>query len=434
MIGRDIVVSEQRLTRKGRDIDLSVLKDSVKRKHTLNLFNTISLMFCLWTPPFPFVIGFTKCGLLQGILLFIGTGIIVYVSSQLFLYTWVFGGAFTYEDIWEIIFPRVRHLPAALTVISYLSMCVNLTLVIPRMAAALLEEGVESLPAWLTNRWLLGYIYIALVVIAVSLLRAKRLSSMYPVALLSNIVWLMSVIAYLVAFGERLDTSKPVVLFVANYKESFIYIGSMVYVLFLTPLLSGIGTNVDRPSVKRINIAFGTTFAVRLAVMLLTGTCGYFVDDMNRILFSGGEWRMSVVVLKVCVLLSSLLSNWLLMLWLAHQLCRFTLPGHEESTLGIVSSVLVIGTLTMIVTLSGDPLLASHIIVSFGAVSACIVTLICGPLTFVSVFGLSEKKLSILAVVMMIIGVLLTVCLVWSAIRVGWQPQTRLFVRGQDSV
>ena len=417
MIGRDIVVSEQRLTRKGRDIDLSVLKDTVKRRHTLNLFNTISLMFCLWTAPFPFTIGFAKCGLLEGILLFLGTGAIVYVSSRLFLCTWVFGGAFTYEDIWEIIFPKARYLPAALTVISYLSMCVNLTLATPRMAAALLKEGVASLPGWLSNRWLLGYI--GLFIIVILSLRAKRLSSMYPAALLSNVLWLFSVIAYLVAFGQRLDTSKPVVLFVASYRDSFMYCGYILYVLFLTPLLSGIGTNVDRPSVKRINIAFGTTFIVRLVVMLLTGICGYFVDDMNRVLFSGGEWRRSVVALKVCVLVSSLLSNWLIMLWLAHQFCRFTLPGSEESTLGIVSSVLVIGTLTMIVTLSGDTLRAGHIIVSFGAVSACIVTLICGPLTFVSVFGFSEKKLSILAVLMIIVGVFLTLCLIWSAIKLA---------------
>ena len=413
MIGKDIVVSEQRVTRKGRDIDLSVLKDSQTRKHKLNLFNTVSLMLSIWPPIFPFVASVNRCGIVQDVLLFLGTALLMYLASRLFLYTWVFGSAFSYEDIWDITFPRARHIPAILTVLSYLSMCVNLTLSVPFIVAGLVKN-VTSLSTFFANRWFLGYLMFLIAVVLCMV--GRRISSLYLVALLSNFCWIVAVVSFLTSFATQAKSEGSIPLFTSDVKESFASVRNAIYGLFLTPMLAGIGTNIDKPSMRRIHSAFAMTFGVRGIGILLLTLCGYFLDDLDGIVWGQKNPCVSIVVTKVCVSIASVLANSLIMFEIAQKLCMFTLPGSEESPLAVTTGVLVVGSLSMVITLSGDIEKTNHVIISIGAVCECILALICGPLTFVSVFGFSEKKLSVMGVMLIIVGTVLVVALIWSAV------------------
>ena len=417
MIGGDIVISQIKL----RDVHTgpsALLFHKESKEHGLSFF-TMFMLLCkaaISTDPFLFGEVF-RCGSVSSIFYDVILVLITELSLYLFIKSWIYGRAYTYESIWTELFGSTFSWFITLIVaLAYMSYIVWFQYELYSYFIQFVSSLWDNPPSLLTSHYLVSYVLSA--VFLIPPLFAQKLTGIFVISIISNVCQILGFICLIVFFcrNDHLDPNDTIS--VSNdISAHFNSIGLFNSALFIHPILAALIKEMEHPTQGNV---MKLTWAISITSGILHFIIGFFSyliapDSNGDVVFNYLDPNQPEVILgKVITYIISITSNIFYIIYLSRQLAELFLVGSSRHFLpnficGVVAILLAIG-------LNSIDKFFTTLFNYVSNVCTAILVFILPPLYYLREYRFTHFFWSVMSVILIVIGVPLCILSIYYAI------------------
>ena len=406
MIGGDVIIHEVKMKAANRHSSI-ILYHQDKQSKQLSFFSIYMLLCKAGIATDPFLVGEvflsgTWTTLLYGILLVL----ITQLSFYLFVKSWIYGRAYSYDQVWKEVFgPTFSWVVMLLVIITYLSFVIWYQYELYYYVVYFCEGLWENVPSILTNQYFVSYVLTF--VFIVPTLFVKKLSGFTVISIISNFCHIVAFLCLIIYFF-RYDHMDPVSSFpISNDPATnFNSIGVLHAALFFHPVLAELVKDLENPTENRIMKLTWATTITSFVMHFFGGFFAYLVEPNNDgdvIFYYLDPHAPEVIIGQVATYIISIFSNIFYSHYLSRRIAELILPNSSEDIIscfmsGVTSILLAISLnfLSEIVTTVFD-LIAS--------IATILLVFLLPSVFYLQQYRFSNKMWGILSIILIIVGV-----------------------------
>ncbi|OHT02994.1 Transmembrane amino acid transporter protein [Tritrichomonas foetus] len=419
MIGGDVLINDMKM-RHANDNGNIVLFKQTSDIQLRTFFETFNLLMKSGVATDPYLIGSAmNTGVIQTFFFVICLLFLTELSFFIFIHSWIYERAYTYDQIWKELFgSHFSWLIQLLVIITYLSFVIWNQYEQYAYYATFMNNVFPNTPSIVTNHWLISYLLTFVVIVPT--LFVKRLSNFTIISMISNFCHILSIIC-LITFYIRVAASDfekaEVIYFSSDSASTFHTISILNSSLFFHPLLYYIIRDMENPTRCR---AMKLTWITSISSCILHFVGGIFSylcypnDDGDCIFFYFDSMIPEIFIGQIATYIISILSSIFFSFFLAEQVSEFV---YERSTqisrvpvlLSGISMILLgvgLNFITEVVTTITDLI---------GSITCVLLTFILPPIYYLKQYKLSNKLWGIMCVILLLIGIPVGACTIYYA-------------------
>ncbi|KAK8841708.1 hypothetical protein M9Y10_026652 [Tritrichomonas musculus] len=438
MIGGDVLISEMRMkhTHSSSSTLLYYKIDQSGRNHynfknqnpnesdnKKSFFHILNMLINFNIATDPFRIGHIfQCGYLMNAIILLILSVITEFSFFILIQSWIYGRAYTYNEIWRELFGAKSYswIVLVVVIINYIAFIIwsqnELYLYVAKTIDLLWPES----PSILTNKWFLTYVLSAVFIIPT--LFVKKLSNFSVMSMISNICLIIAfacLIVYFfhhqsnnhISFKETVEATglKP---FRSKVIEVFHAIRTLNLAIFCHPILSVLVPDYDNPKRSRLMQLTWISAITSLILHYFGGFFSYLINPENKNnifyeveVFNEDRSKIvypEVIVGQVAVYCLSVFSNILYVHFTSRKVAELILPHGSVSTVSVFFCGLTVTLFASAMNFIGDD--AYDIAAIIGGMMCMMLVYVFPSIYYYNQYRLSHKMFGILTILLIVFG------------------------------
>ena len=413
MIGGDVLLNDVKLKR-ARSMKHAVLFHQHQDEKKYSFFYLYMLLLKSGVATDPFFVGEvfysgSIVSFIYGVLIVL----ITELSFYLFIKSWIYGRAYSYEKIWTELFgPSFTWIIYLLIIVTYLSFTIWQQYELYVYFSETLISIWDSVPYLLTNQWFVTYI-LTFLIVAPSLL-VKKLSSFLPIAFLSNFCHIIGLICLIVYFSRHehedpVDTIMPT----SDPATNFISISLFHSSVFFHPTMSLLVQDMEYPTQSRIMSLTWFTSITSFIFHFLGGFFSYLVspeNDGDVIFYYLDPLATEVIIGKIATYIISITSQMFYTYYLSRVVTEFILPNSShDKTSTFVSGITVI---LLSISLNFIDEIVTVVFDLIASIAMIILVFLLPAIYYLKQYKFSSIPWGILSIILLVIGLSVGICTV----------------------
>jgi hypothetical protein len=336
-------------------------------------------------------------------------------SFYVFTRTWSFGEAYSYADVWKLVFgPKLVLIPEILLIIAYLSCLIcgfwEITAYIPDILLSVWPET----PAILQSEWFLQYI--CAIPILLPCFFFPKLSSFHWICWICLICFIVSLLCMIVYFfrtqwDDGYISASQVVLAKWEWEGVYQVLSDYNIAFFSHSFVAPIAQEMKQPSRQRTIAMTWVTFAVAAFFSYLMPLFGYlfFIDVpySENVMYFLNPVYPEAIIGKIAVLGISLSSTAFFTYHLAESTARIIMPETVLSPWSRLWSGLGLTLPVICIVILGD--VACDLSYEISGIALTFIGFVLPPLYYLVQFRYRFLKWGIIVTIVLVLGLALLV-------------------------
>jgi hypothetical protein len=331
-------------------------------------------------------------------------------SHHLFLRTWSFGEAYSYEEVWRAtIGPRFAWFPGLCIIIAYFTAMITGFWEAMSFGPNAVAAAFTEVPDVLLNPWL--WQYVLLVCFSLPCLFSGHISAFRLPAWVGLVVTMVAVVCLGIhAFRQQpgggfvFDNQVPL----ATWDFSLIHgvLNSFNVAFFAHPFVATVARAMERPTHARI---LGMTYLANV----LCGICVYLIpafgyltmaeiEDGDNVFHYLDQTAPEVIVGQFAVVVSMVCSTALFSFFTVKTIVELFVPQARDIRVPMAFTILGIGAMSISVNFTGD--MAISIVYAVGAIGFSLLGFVLPPIYFFAQYRLKSLPWSLLSFIILFVG------------------------------
>jgi hypothetical protein len=256
MIGGDTTIRALRVRAVSEEKGSCIFPSRKAMTSSISFASTVALLSkaAIATDAFTIVHSFNS-GIITALIVCVGVMLLTQGSLFVFVRAWSFDEAYSYEDLWRMVFGRwLTGIPVFLLIIAYAMCVVAGYWEMSKYVPDLVVNVWPGAPEFVTNIWFIHYVFGALVMLP--LLFSVRLADFRWLAWLSLLcvfVGMACLLAHFISQGPAsLTSSHEIVLFKSDFSLITEVVDALSCAFFAHPFVAPITREMVRPTRDRV--------------------------------------------------------------------------------------------------------------------------------------------------------------------------------------
>ncbi|KAK8897233.1 hypothetical protein M9Y10_015172 [Tritrichomonas musculus] len=446
MIGGDVLISEMKMKHSHsggstmlfiQESESSSVSSSFKisskldslNYHRKSFFQIFNLLLKASIATDPFLVGeIYHCGYLWCLIIALLFVAFTQISFYLFVQSWIYGRAYSYNSIWRELFGQnsCSWIALILVIITYITFTIWYQHEIHFHITGILTGIWSEVPSILTNKWFVTYV-ITLIFVFPPLF-VSRLTNFVFLSMFSNVCLLIGIVCLIVYYFHF--TLSNDIQFSVTAKESglkmfntdifliFNAIGVMNSALFYNPILSVSGQDLSIPTISRVMSLTWMTSLTSLVVHLVGGFFSYLINPDNEgdvIFYDMSAYNEDhskiiypeVIIGQIATFCISICSNIFYTHFVSRQVAELVLPTSANSLVPVVFSGIVVILFSSGMNFIDET--ATDIADMIAGVISIILAYVFPSIFYIRQYKFFNKVFGILSVFMIVIGIIVAI-------------------------
>lgn len=377
----------------------------------------------------PFLIAeIFHCGYVWCLLIILIFVLFTQFTFYLFIQSWIYGKAYSYNSIWRELFGpnSCSWIALILVMITYLTFTIWYQHELHFHFSGIILNLWPDSPSILTNKWFSTYVLTFILIIPS--LFTKRLTNFVYVSMFSNvctIVGIVCLILYYVRFTLKNDISFSITveesdlrMFKGDIFSIFNTIGVVNSALFYNPVLSVAVQDLHLPTISRVMNLTWITSITSIVVHFIGGFFSYLINpdnegdvifyDINAYDESGSKIIYPEVIIgQIATFCISICSNMFYTYFVSRQVAELILPSSENSLIPIFFSGLVVCLFSAAMNFVEE--IATEVADLFAGVFSVLLAYVFPSIYYIRQYRFSNKFFGIACIIMITIGVIISI-------------------------
>jgi hypothetical protein len=332
-------------------------------------------------------------------------------SHHVFVRTWSFGEAYSYQEIWKVTFGKKGGwVPALCIVIAYLICNVTGYWEIQSFVTYFVETVWPDAPEILTNRWLLQYGF--LIVFVVPCIVVERISSYGWAAWLGFLATVVAVCCLAIyTFRTQFEggvylAADQIPLTYWDFSMDYNVLSSFNIAFFAHPMVAPVAREMERPTRSRVLAATWVANVLCGICVFLIPTFGYMsmapIEDGENVFHYLDPVAPEAIVGAGAVIVNMICSNALFTFFMAKSVAGQILPGAENQGVPVAVAAFATSALALCVNSLGDTLLDWFY--GVGSVAFSVLGFVLPPIYFFAQYRLKSVAWAVTSGIILFVG------------------------------
>lgn len=367
------------------------------------------------------------CGYLWCTIIVLVFVILTQLSFYLFIQSWIYGRAYSYNGIWRELFgpSSCSWIALILVIITYLTFTIWYQHELHYHFSGIVLNLWPDAPSILTNKWFATYV-LSLIFIVPSLF-TKRLANFAYMSMFSNvctIIGIVCLILYYIRFTSKYNISFAVTveesdlkMFKGDIFSIFNTIGVVNSALFYNPVLSVVVQDLHLPTLSRVMGLTWTTSITSIVIHFVGGFFSYLInpdnegdvifydidaynDDGTKIIYP------EIIIGQISTFCISICSNIFYTYFVSRQIAELILPSSENSLVPIFFCGLVVCLFSAAMNFVEET--ATEVADLMAGVISILLAYVFPSIFYIRQYKFSHKLYGVISVVLITIGVVVS--------------------------
>jgi hypothetical protein len=351
------------------------------------------------------------CGFIIALVAMILMFLLTQASHHLFVRTWCFGDAYTYQEIWRSTFgPTFSWFPTFCIIVAYLNASVTGFWEVQSFISHFVNNTFPNAPELISDPWLLQYVM--LIIFCLPCFFVDRISWFGWSAWLGFISTIVAtaclgVHAFRLHFdGKRLIPDHEIPLATWEFYLDYGILSSFNVAFFAHPFVAPIAKEMERPTRNRI---LATTWIANLlwcVCLYLIPAFGYLAveppDDGENIYHSLDPTAKEVIIGEAAVIVNMVCSSLVFTFFLAKTIIELIMPIAVNRGIPVGVAAIGASALSICVNFWGD--FGAELFLGIGEVAFAIIGFVLPPVYYFAQYQFKSIRWGVIAIVVLLIG------------------------------